>query len=267
MNKKSLIIGGVIGLLVLSGVGYGVKSFLSGGKQVKETASKKKKIAPPVNVISVDERAYVKILPNANGHNLSLEIQQVKKEAQAAEYELEYQAGTLLQGAFGQIELMAFPARTDILLGSCSAGGACTYHEDVQGGSLLLNFDADEDYGLKSDWKYIENSEKETEFSSRDAKFMIDSKDLAAVKYMVIYNSPGYPGELKSELVSEIYTLTSSSKLSGEAELNIRMTQEGEGTIMGWDGSEWQEFDTTIDGKMASATVDLMEAYLVVSSQ
>ena len=265
MNKKPLIIAGVIGLLVLVGVGYGVKSFLSGGSKVEETTSKKTKMAPPVNVIPVEERAYVKLLPNSNGKNLNLVVEEIKKEAESAEYELEYQAGTLLQGAFGEISLSAFPARTDILLGSCSAGGACTYHEDVQGGSLLLNLDCDEDYGLKSEWKYIENSDDEEEFSSRDAKFQISSEDLDDVSYLVIYNSPGYPQELEGSLVSEVYSLTASSSLTGEAELSIRMTEEVEGVIMGWDGSEWQEFDTSVDGKMATATVDLMEAYLVVS--
>lgn len=263
MNKKVPIIIAVVLLLVIGGIGWGVKSFLSGGSQT-DTTSKKKKIAPPVNQIDISQRAYVKILPNSNGHNLTLEVEEVKKDADSVDYELEYQAGTLLQGAFGQVELSALPARTDILLGSCSAGGACTYHEEVQGGSLLLNFDGSEDYGLKSEWKYVDNSDKETEFSSRDGKFMISSDDLANVKYIVIYNSPGYPEELDGELTSEIYTISGSNNLSGEAEITIRMAEETEGTIMGWDGEKWNEFDTTVDGKQATANVDLMEAYVVV---
>lgn len=264
MNKKVPIIIAVVLLLVVGGVGWGVKSFLSGGNKDADTTSKKTKIAPPVNQIDISQRAYVKILPNSNGHNLTLEVEEVKKDADSVDYELEYQAGTLLQGAFGQLELSAFPARTDILLGSCSAGGACTYHEEVQGGSLLLNFDGSQDYGLKSEWKYIDNSDKETEFGSRDAKFMISSDDLASVRYLVIYNSPGYPEELDGDLVSEVYTITGSSNLSGEAELSIRMSEEAEGTIMGWDGQSWNEFETIMDGKEASATVELMEAYVVV---
>jgi hypothetical protein len=35
---------------------------------------------------------------------------------------------------------------------------------------------------------------------------------------------------------------------------------------MGYDGTAWQSFDTTTDGKTATATVDLMELFIVVSN-
>jgi len=263
MNKKVIII---VALLLVAGIGvFAVNKFFFSKKDVaQETGTKKKKIAPPVNTINVEDRAYVKIIPNSNGRNLTLSMEDVKKQAESVDYELEYQAGSLLQGAFGQIELSAIPARKDILLGSCSAGGACTYHEDVQGGSLLLNFDGDEDYGLKSDWKFIDNKAKETAFSSRDAKFQIESKDLKTVRYLVIYNSPGFAKGLVGQVVSEIYNLAGSSDLDGQATLTIRMTEETAGKIMGYDGSKWQEFKTTVAGKEATATVELMESYVVV---
>jgi len=263
MNKKVIII---IALILVAGISALAvnKLFFSKNQVSQETTTKKKKIAPPVNIINVEDRAYVKISPNSNGHNLTLEVVDVKKKAMTVDYELEYQAGSLLQGAFGQIELSAIPARKDVLLGSCSAGGACTYHEDVQGGSLLLNFDGDEDYGLKSDWKYIDNKAKEMAFSSRDAKFQIESKDLKTVRYLVIYNSPGFAKGLTGLPVSDIYNLTGSADLAGEANLTIRMTEETQGKIMGYDGSKWQEFKTTMEGKEATATVKLMESYVVV---
>ncbi|MBT7183811.1 MAG: hypothetical protein HN912_03075, partial [Candidatus Pacebacteria bacterium] len=178
--------------------------------------------------------------------------------------ELEYQAGSLLQGAFGQLSIDSLPATKKILLGSCSAGGACTYHDDVQGGTLLTRFNSKESYALKSRWKYIINSKGEMAFSSQDAKFQIESKSLAKQSYLVIFNTAGYPEGLESEPVSDLYSLTSSSKLSGSGELTIRAEEEGELMIMGYDGSEWQEFKTTTEGKMATATVDLMELYVVV---
>lgn len=262
MNKKVIIIVLLL-VAVIGGLGAN-KLFFSKKPASQEAATKKKKIAPPVNTISVDQRAYVKIIPNSNGHNLTLEVDEVKKKAESVDYELEYQAGSLLQGAFGQIMLSAIPARKDVLLGSCSAGGACTYHEDVQGGSLLLNFDGDEDYGLKSDWKYIDNKAKETAFSSRDAKFQIDSKDLKTVRYLVIYNSPGFAKGLEGQIISDVYNLAGSADLAGEAKLTIRMSEETTGKIMGYDGSKWQEFKTTVSGKEATATVKLMESYVVV---
>ncbi|MBU0576747.1 hypothetical protein KJ707_03045 [Patescibacteria group bacterium] len=226
--------------------------------------TQKKRIEEPTNVIAVSERPYIQITPNADGHNLSLIVNEIKKDATSVQYELEYQAGSLLQGAFGKIELNSLPAVEKILLGSCSAGGACSFHEDVQGGSLLTRFDGPEPYALKSRWKYIDNAGSETTFSSQDAKFQIDSKDLKKQRYLVIFNTAGYPDGLKREPVSEIYSLTGSSKLSGTANLTIRAQEEGEFIIMGFDGQQWHEFDTTTSAKMASAEVKLMELYVLV---
>lgn len=230
-------------------------------------APKKKKITEPINVLDVANRPYVQIKPHADGRNLSLVVNQVKKEATDFDYELEYQAGSLLQGAFGNLVVATLPATEKILLGSCSAGGACTYHEDVRGGTLLMRYNGPENYALKSDWRYFINSKRETAFVSKDSKFKIDATALGKQSYVVVYNSPGYPGELTGQLVSEIYSLTSNADLSGEASISIRASEEGELKIMAWNGQTWQELDTTIDSedsKLAVAKGKLLEVYVVV---
>jgi len=261
--KNQKVIAGIVAVLVLLGVGVGVYSTTRKPAEVVEETTKKKKTVRNYNVIDVDERPYVKIVP-VDARNISIVVDTLKKPAATVDYELEYQTGTLVQGAFGQIELTSVPATEKILLGSCSAGGSCTYHEDIKGGELRAFFEGSETFDLKSDWKYIEN-DGETAFTSKDAFFQIESKDLASANLLVIYNSPGYPGELEGTLASEIYSLTSNRLLSGSAELTIRAKQEGTLTIMGWDGSKWQQFETTTDGKAATATVELMEAYVVVT--
>jgi len=65
--------------------------------------------------------------------------------------------------------------------------------------------------------------------------------------------------------VSNPYSLSASSTLTGTAELNIRAQEEGQLTIAGWDGEAWQTFETTSDGKMASAEVALMPLYVVIA--
>lgn len=260
--KKKLPVILVILLLVGGGI-FAATRMKSKPEPTKET-TKKKRIEEPKNIISVSERPYLKILPQSDGHNITLEVISVKKDATKVEYELEYQAGSLLQGAFGQLDLDSFPASTDILLGSCSAGGACTYHEDVKGGKILTRFTGSETYALESRWKYIINSDNETAFSSQDAKFQLKSDDLAKTSYIVIFNTAGYPAGLDSKPVAELYSLTTNNKLSGKAELSIRAQEEGELTLVGYDGKKWHKFKTTSDGKMATATVDLMELYTVV---
>lgn len=262
-NKKILTIGAI--LLIIFGVGGWLVFSRGNNTTPSEEASNKKRISEPTNVITVAERPYLKIMPLADGRNIEIVVENIKKSAAEAEYELEYQAGTLLQGAFGSINIATLPATEKILLGSCSAGGACTYHEDVRGGSLLTRFSGtEESYALKSDWRYFDNKAKETEFSSKDDKFQIVSDDLSTQKFLVIFNTAGYPEGLSGEVVSDPYSLTSSSALKGTAQLTMRSSEEGELKIMGWDGKEWIEFEGTVDGKMIDSAVDLMELYVVV---
>jgi len=261
MVKRKKII---IGLILLAAIGGW---FIWRGRGAGEDTAieEKRKLSLPTNVIDVADRPYVAIRPLADGRNLDIYIDVLKIPADEIEYELEYQAGTLLQGAFGAIDASDLPTSTRVLLGSCSAGGACTYHEDVRGGTLLTRYLSSNDpYALKSDWKYIDNDERETAHSSKDAKFQVDGANLARQRFIVIFNSPGYPTDVPGEVVSEIYSLETSSALAGEAELTIRANEEGELKIAAWDGSEWITYEGEIDGKMITAEVDLAELYVVV---
>ncbi len=262
--KKAFPIIGVI--VVLGIVGFGVYKFTKKPAEVPQEAQQKKKVSEPVNIIAVAERPYLTITPHADGRNLSIAVEKLNKDASSVEYELEYQAGSLLQGAFGQFDLDAMPAREKILLGSCSAGGACTYHEDVKGGSLLTRFEGPENYALQSDWKYFENNAKESSFGSRDSLFMIESKDLSTVPYLVIFNTAGAPSELPGTLVSELYSLAASETFDGEANITIRTKEEGAFTIVGYDGSQWAELETKSEGKTATATGKLLELYAVITN-
>jgi hypothetical protein len=266
MKKKFIPI--LIGAIVLVAIGVVVFNKIKNSQtQNQEQAGKKKKVSRPINVIPQSERPYVKLVPDSSGHYITIILDTLNKEAKEAEYELEYQSGTLLQGFQGILDLADLPVEDKKLFGSRSAGGSVTYHEDIKGGNLLLELDdGAAGYAVKSDWKYISNLARESEFSSKDAKFQISSKDLSKQRNLIIYNSPGYPKGLEKPVVSEVYSLTSSSTLTGTADLTIRATEEGDLSIMGWDGKEWTKFDSTVEEKMVEAEVDLMEAYLVVTN-
>ncbi len=252
----------IIVLLVIIGGVYAYRSM--GSEETVPEETTKKKTVENVNIIPVAERPYLYITPESDGRNITITVEDVKKTATSLEYELEYQSGSLLQGVFGALDLDPLPARSTQLLGSCSAGGACTYHEDVSGGSILTRYDGPEPYALKSDWKYFENTEDESAFSSRDAKFQIESDELADQSYVVVMNTPGYPEGLIGTPVSDPYSLQTSSPLTGTAELTMRAQEAGQLTIMGWDGNEWQTFMGEVEDKMITAEVDLMELYIVV---
>jgi hypothetical protein len=266
--KKTLpiILAGVV--LVFGLIGFLVYKTTQKPTETTQTEpEKKRRVSEPINAIAEDQRPYLAVEPLTDGRNIMVRIFELKKPATQTEYELEYQAGSLLQGAFGAIQLTTVPAEAKVLLGSCSAGGACTYHEDVRGGTIITRFKGDENYALKQDWKYIDNKTKDTEFSSKDAKFQIASAALKTVRYLTITNSPGYPGTPEGTVVSEHYALSTGGELKGTAKISIRARETGDLKIMGWDGSAWTAFPTTLaadDDKMAEAEVELLPLYLVV---
>lgn len=262
MKKQYIVLGVIILLMLVGGAVFAAKQFMS--KPAEQVESTKKKVAEPVNVIPVEERPYIQIDPQSDGRNVVIRVNDLKKEATEVDYELEYQAGSLLQGAFGNIPLSSVPAELKVLLGSCSAGGACSYHEDVQGGTLVTRFTGPENYALKSDWKYIDNSAKETTISSKDAKFQMEADGLAKVPYIIIFNTAGYPEGLEGTVNSELYAFSTSSNVSGDMTLTIRGVEDGSTAIMGWDGSRWTKFEGTTDGKAITAEVEPMELYVAV---
>lgn len=267
-NKKKLplIIGAIVLLL---GGGIFAMTKMGGSESTEQTQGKKKtKIIEPRNIIDVALRPYVILSPVSGGNYIEIEIVEVPLEATEVEYELEYQSGTLLQGFQEVLQLGTLPVKTKKLFGSQSAGGAITYHENIKGGSLQLRFLGAKNYVLKQDWRYFENKTKETAFSSKDAKFQIESDDLAFNRLILIYNTPGVPAGLAEDMViaSDAYSLTSASKISGDVNtVSIRANEAGDLTLMGYDGSSWTELDSDVEGKVVTAEdVSLMELYVVV---
>lgn len=266
-QKQKMMIAAAVGIVLVILAGVGIYAFTQRKSETTEApkvAEKKKKISQ-FNVIPVSERPYVEITPTAGGRNILLTIAELKKPAENVEYELEYQAGELLQGAFGEISLVTLPATKDILLGSCSAGGACTYHKEVQGGSLVTRFSGSNEYALKSDWRYIENTKKEKTAASKDAKFQIESAELAKQPVLIIANSPGYPGTLPGTPISDVYGLATPGTLTGKVDVTIRANEDATGAKLAlWDGSAWTTVAATVDEKTVTAATEFAKAYVVV---
>jgi len=261
-KKKLLIILPVIVLVIIGAIFLLSKN--KDADKVAETTSTKKKIQSPVNVITVAERPYLRLEPSADGHYITMIIEEVKKSATELDYEMEYQTGSMLQGFGGLIKLDKLPVSEKKLFGSQSAGGAITYHEDIKGGNLLAQFTGTENYAVKSAWRYFTNSDKATTFSSQDTKFSITNQSLSKYSYVVLYNSPGYPGEIKEELLSDPYVVTAEKSLkllSSNFDVSIRSSEDGQ--MMGYDGSKWQKMDSTYESGIVKASGPIMDVYIL----
>jgi len=267
MKTKKFLIPLII--LLIIGLGVGGFFFFKSQKSKTTKAPAETRIKEQVNVIDISARPYVSLTPRNDLREVSLTIHDIKQPADEAEYELEYQAGSLLQGVFGTIDLSgSLPITKDLLLGSCSAGGACTYHEDVKGGNLTMLFSGDENYAIKVEWNFIPTSDAKGKFSSKDAKFQLNAaKLLNSSSVVIIMQTSGLPEAAEGQVLSGPYGLYPSQSLpKGKAELTMRLSQEAESaTIMGWNGTKWVEFNTTLEGKSATATVDLLSVYIAVA--
>lgn len=268
--KKYTIPAVVVLVLLLIPVGIWAVRKQASNNQQPQQQEQKKKVSKPVNTIPTDERPYVVLTPTLN-REIDVTVKRVVKEADGVEFLAEYQYGTSLGGNENFISLSSLPATKQFALYSRSAGGKTSYEEDVKGGSLTLKFQGTEEYWLKQEWNYYDrinpkSSTKESVLTSRDAKFSISGDSLKPVKYIIIYHTPGYPEKLSGTALSEMYVVQFAGTPAGKtADVRIRMNEEAKGAIFGWDGKEWKEFETTINGKEATATVELMESYIVIA--
>ncbi len=228
---------------------------------------KPRKVDKNVNQEPVENRPFVRLEPRSDGKAVDLTLVEIKKTAGDLEYEVEYSAGSLLQGAFGTVDSLAgLPIKKEILLGSCSSGGKCTYNKDVTGGTLTLRF-GNPDYTLKSEWSYKENALKEKIFSSRDGKFSLDiSKGKNTANFVTVHQVPGYPGTIEGKVIAGPYAIAPFASLSGTATISLRLPLDSTtGTLMGWDGKAWKEWKTTITDGSATAQGPVNEVFVVVA--
>ena len=255
---------GVVVIVVLAIIGFLVIKNQKGASPT-DSPTTKNRVREEINVLPVPDRPVVTLDPTSDGRSVVLTIKQLKKEASTVEYELEYQAGTLLQGAFGQLNLSPLPAQTKILLGSCSAGGACTYHKEVKGGKLLTRYQGVNNYTLKSDWRYIENTDKSSQFSSQDAKFQLSGQGLSSVSTAIIFNAPGYPDGLSSEPVADIYSLSSTSPVKGDLTVTIRLNTDAPAKLAYFDGQSWKYSSGSVTDKALTANAPAGQFYTAVA--
>lgn len=266
--KKIIIV--IIILLILAGGGFfAYKKFFS-AKKVKEESRAIIKKRPQINLLEIAKRPYVTLYCREDGKEMSFTIDQLKNRETKVDYELEYQTGTLLQSGGGTIDLETetTPVERKILLGSCSAGGKCSYDENITGGSLTLYFEGKENYGLKGEFTLNKMSEAEGVFNSRDVKTSLDvgKNGLAANAIVIVFNPLGLPGEIDGQIIggpTGFFTLSSVKLL--KAVLTFKSHEDLTNVkIFGWIDDKWQEFETEIGQGLAKTSIDTLGTFVLV---
>lgn len=261
----------IIALIVIA-AGTGIFFFIK-----SQSPKPKAGLKPPeaINTVPVTDRPYVTLAPTSAGkHPLGTEVavtvHNTTLGATKAEYELEYQSGSLLQGAFGSLDLtMEKPPVTKVLLlGTCSAGGKCDYNKEVTGGTLLLRLTGQQKFAVKGEWSYQLMSERGGKFSSRDSKFRLDigPKGLPASTYVILMQPMGLPAPVAGTLIAGPYHAASGEAASPKSiELSLRLTDPPAPVkLLGWAGNSWKEYKSTVADSTLTATVDRLTTFVVV---
>lgn len=238
-------------------------------KPVSSPAEKSRPtINEPVNTVPLTERVYATLSIKRDGNRpLGKELLLTIAEAKGAsslEYDVEVQAGTTIQGGGGEIDLKKekAPFTKDIFLGTCSAGGACSYYKDVKGGTFVVRFKGSSVGTLKGEWSYAEPG-NDGKFSSRDAKFQINAPKLKS-SFVLISQALGLPKPAAGEVIAGPYHLDATAAVTGDMELSMRLIEETEtATLWRWDGKTYQKISGAVSGKTLTAMIDEVGTYLV----
>lgn len=266
-NRKIIFI--VISVIVLALLAF----FLMKPQADNPDSQVKRKPTPipePVNVIPVQERPYVELQPATERNTVKLTIHELIKPADTVEVTLEYDRNQgVLDAVLKQFNLAKFPYTDLLFLGSKSAGGHVTYHDDVIGGALTLKFTGDNRYTLKVPWLYRDDGAPYSELSLADDSFSLSLDKPITDAKVILMQSPGAPQALDALVVAGPYVLRSVNPLPNtQATLVFKLESEvTQPSVWGWDGTTYQPItDVSLEGTTLTATTPLYQAFLVTST-
>lgn len=265
-DKRRLIALIIVGLVVVVG-GIGL---------IRTSASRNDdavvKVLPtpvpePVNLIPVSDRPFVTMRPGISRNDIVLTIHDLKIAADSVEVLLEYDRNKgVMDADLRTFAIPKVPFEEKLFMGSKSAGGHITYHDDVIGGTLELEFTGDETYRLAVPWRYDDTERNYSQISTADGKFQVSlEKPLVSSKVLVM-QSPGLPENLEGEILAGPYLFAGVGPMPDTtADITMRLSSTSETAVLyGWTGSVWEEIPSVLDGKQLTATAELYDVYVVV---
>lgn len=229
----------------------------------------------PVNQLERAQRPYIQIAASSGksytaGREIELTVDNLNGY-DSGEYTVEYLSGSTLQGFGGLIDLYPMPFTQTKLLGSKSAGGSVTYHEDIKGGNLILMLVDQESAKtkLKSEWAFYQLNSQTKQASSRDAKFQLEAtRAFASSGFMTIFDTMGLPEPLEGEYLSAPYQLISTTKLTSPINFTLRLDENKPAKLMVYSNNSWQEVqDVAQDNKTLTFSSSLLGPFIAVASE
>ena len=268
MKNKKIIIPAVIVIAVLIVSSVAFAAFKKGATKPGSAGATP---APTpklnVNIIDIKDRPYVTLQPLQDRNMLQFTVQTLPKKANTVEVLLEYDRNKgVLDAVLKTFVLDKTPYVDKIFLGSKSAGGATTYHDDVIGGTITMTFSGgDESYALQVPWRYDDTQPHYTQLATSDLKFQLLLDEPFRTPKVVVMQSPGLPAQIDGKVIAGPYLVRGVGPLPAiNAKLTIHLENDSsKAKLYGFNGQKWQQLDSTVDGRTLTATVPFVETYVV----
>lgn len=247
INKKLLV--GLIFSVLLAGCG---------AKKPDDSAQKVEQ-RQLINVQAIKDRPYVAIFPHSTGKLITMLFDK-KGDIKNISTEIEYLSGNALKGARSSINSTAsFPYSQAFLLGSCSAGGKCSFDTEITTGTVKTKFElGSEIHVLKSNYVFVGKDIQST--SDLKLSFKPDTK---SKNNLVLAGNHGYLGEVNGEVVAEPASILSSGPDLIKGTLSIAAN----GATKAWvyDGNSYKEIPFKTENGMAVILVNQKPAVKMVT--
>lgn len=260
MKKNLPIVIIFVGALILFGLLFW---FLKGRKISPETGQ----ITPTLAPVAIEERPYVTLTPRADGHELKLEIINIK-DTNTVEYELVYLAGDVSRGVIGSVDLGGKNSLSrDLLLGSCSKN-VCKYDEGVTEGTLTLRF-----RGVGGTQKYElafhlqTGSQAKEGLTSGDGNFTFQGS-LPSSSFYLSQGTLGVPKMPGGKIIAGPYGVFTAGSKNVKGTIKLHLSGPSQTVkVFGWDGSSWKEYSKGFetDGEVISVEVDRLTTFIAAS--
>jgi len=256
---------GIIILLVLAVIALGVFGFKKiTGRPAAVPAEPTPIPEPPIEE-SIGERPFVSLLPTADGHWVTLEVENLPKGTKGLEYDLIYLAevegskierGVTTGGKPIDLE-GSLEYRKKMLFGSASCTtGVCKYKydENVTEGSLALKVIGAETVKYETAYRLQRGAEAKTEgFSAGDGNFRLTATNLPAKTLYLTTSTIGVPTPLPVGVIPKSVPYGTFPSLSGKVEVAFK-TDLTDPVIYAYAGRTWQKLTTTVKDGEAVAT-------------
>jgi hypothetical protein len=187
-----------------------------------------------INVQAIKDRPYVAIFPHATNKLITMLFDK-KGDIKNISTEIEYLSGNALKGARSSINSSTFPYSQAFLLGSCSAGGKCSFDTEITTGTLKTKFElGSEIHVLKSNYVFIGKEIQST--SDLKLTFKPEGK---LKNNLVLSGNHGYIGDINGEVAVEPASILSSGPDVIKGTLSIAASNVSKAWV--YDGSGYKE--------------------------